>query len=65
MWIVPLLVRTGAGLGLTYTVFMLWMAAGLIGVFGLAMMIYGGLQVARGGDRPLKHWPALRRIFRR
>jgi hypothetical protein len=28
------------------------------------MMIYGGLQVARGGDRPLKHWPALRRIFR-
>ncbi len=65
MWLVPLLVRTGAGLGLTYTLFVLWMAAGLIGVFGLAMMIYGGLQVASGGERPPGRWPLLRRIFRR
>lgn len=65
MWLFPLLVRTGAGLGLTYTLFVLWMAAGLIGVFGLAMMIYGGLQVARGGGRPLAQRSLLRRIFRR
>jgi hypothetical protein len=60
-------VRTGASLGLTYTVFVLWMAAGLIGVIGFAMMVYGGLQLARGGDRPREAWPLtlLRRLFRR
>jgi len=65
MWIVPLLVRTGAGLGVTYTLFMLWMAAGIIGVIGFALMVYGGLQLVRGGDRPQERTPLLRRLFGR
>ena len=65
VWILPLLVRTGATLGVTYTLFVLWMAAGLVGVIGLALMIYGGLHLARDGDRPFGPWPLLRRLFGR
>ncbi len=65
MWLVPLLLRTGAGLGFTYTLFLLWMAAGLIGVIGFALMVYGGFQIAREGDKPQGRPPFLRRLFGR
>jgi len=60
-----LLVRTGASLGVTYTLFILWTAAGIAGLIGFALVLYGGLQLVRGDERPLAQWPLLRRLLRR
>lgn len=62
MWIMPLLLRTGASLGFAYTFFLLWVAAGLAGVVGLALILYGGRELLRGGARqPSRARPLLRR----
>lgn len=58
------LVRTAASIGFAYTLFVLWMAAGLVAVLGFALLFHGGLNLARHGDRPLEEWPLLRRLFR-
>jgi hypothetical protein len=60
-----LLLRTGASLGFTYTLFILWTAAGIAGLIGFALVLYGGLQLVRGDERSLEQWPLLRRLLRR
>mgnify|MGYP006310994451 CR=1 FL=1 len=64
MWLVPILLRTGIGLGFVYALSILWMAAGLIGVIGLALMIHGGVLLTRRGDGPRAEWSLLR-LFRK
>ena len=54
-----------AGILLSYLLFVLWMAAGLLAVFALVMVVNGGLTLARHGDRPLEDWPILRRLLQR
>lgn len=64
MQVSALLLRTGASIGLAYTLFILWMAAGLVAVVIFALLLHGGLNLARHGDRPLENWPLLRRVIR-
>ena len=58
-----ILPRAAATLFLGYALFILWMAAGLLAVLGLAVVLNGGLSFARHGDRPLEEWPLLRRVL--
>lgn len=60
-----IVVRTFVTLGFAYTLFLLWMAAGIAGLIGLALMVYGGLTMTDSGTRALDNWPALRRLLRR
>ena len=68
MPVLAMLIRTGAGLGLTYTAVLIWTAAGIIGVIGLCLMLYGGHTVmssGSGGRSPLRLRARMRRWFGR
>ncbi len=64
MWIAFISWRAGSSGLVAYTLFVLWMAAGLLAVIALTMIVHGGLRLATRGDRPLEQWPLLRKVLR-